>query len=65
VFCVFCGFIFLVYCRHNLSDSLSRADLAGNDRAVERGQFVEAHQRGNFQASPPVIGMAAMSGPLR
>ena len=29
-----------------------RAELAGNDRAVERGQLVEAHQRGNFQASP-------------
>jgi hypothetical protein len=28
-----------------------RADLAGNDRAVERGQLVEAHQRGSFQAS--------------
>src|ERR1700733_6665113 len=92
VFFVFCGSIFLVYCRHNLSNSLTpakvtivrrlqsrrphglglvetkhaeenspvpvqpigrrRADLAGNDRAVERGQLVEAHQRGNFQPSP-------------
>jgi len=29
--------------------SRRRADLAGNDRAVERRQLVEAHERGNFQ----------------
>jgi hypothetical protein len=30
--------------------SRRRTDLAGNDGAVERGQLVEAHERGKFQA---------------
>jgi hypothetical protein len=28
VFCVFCGSIFLVYCRHNLANSLAPAKVA-------------------------------------
>ena len=29
-----------------------RTDLAGNDGAVKRGQLVETHERGKFQAGP-------------
>ena len=57
--------VFIDFLRESGSQRVEHRQGAANDRAIERGQLVEPHERRTFKPVTAVLGMAPIPGPLR